>query len=1210
MKVTDLALRLRTSVIVLSLMVAIGGAVAYFGLPKESAPSIEIPTIIITTIYPGASPSDVENLLTRPIEREIQRINGIEVLRSTSTEGVSTVVVEFSPDVAMSEATQHVREKVDLAKAELPPEVEEPIVSEIDISEFPIVVVNLAADFSLARLKKIAEDLEDRIEGVPSVLEVDLIGGRERELQVQVELSRLQAYELAFNDVIDTLNRENANIPSGSIDVDHLNYLVRVDAQFRDPQELMGLVIKSTAGKPIRVGDVARVQHGFKDRASYASVRVLRKDGPDGPVAVPDRGYLKVISLNVKKRPGANIIETTDAVKSIIGSFPFPEGAEVLLTGDQSKEVRTLVRDLENNIISGLIFVVAVLLFFLGLRTSLLVGIAIPLSMMVTFMVLSAMGHTLNFIILFSLIIALGMLVDNAVVIVENIYRFLEMGHPPFEAAKKGTEEVGMAVVASTATTVAAFLPMMFWPGLIGQFMSYMPMTLIITLTSSLFVALIINPVITAYFARVDGEEREGPGMALWARASIAGSVLLLGAVLGRINPTVLLVLGGGAVLTGVLWVLILRPIARGFVGKGLPLLVETYRRFIQWMLRRDYDVRFAYARNMTGLLSLALAPLFAVAGGLAYLMEPQAGLMLLYPAGALGALGLAGVVLHSVESLLAGGLGLMLRRPVRLILTDNRARLLNLVLGFLIAIAGTFVVAPTGVAFFPDTDPNQVQVHVNAELGTHLDASKRLADVVRGRIDGLLSAHERSEENVDNLVRSVGVGGDAMFGGGSTRPETSIITLNMASFEHRSESTTATLGKLRDSLEGVPGADIEIKRDQAGPPTGPPVNIEISGPRFDEIVRIARSVKGRLETLRLEGTVPGMVDIRDNLDEGRPELGVRIDRARAARFGLNPRQIAVDLRTAVNGSKAGTFRDGEDEYDITVRLRPEDRRDLESLRNLTFMHEGDQIPIVTVAEFEPTSGLGSITRKDAKRVVTVMANVRSGVNAQETLGKVREALADIEGGLPPGYSLGYTGESEDQQKSFAFLGKALGIGAALITMILIAQFNSVIGPFIIMLAVSLSMIGVLLGLVVNRMPFGLMTFIGVISLAGIVVNNNIVLIDYIVQLRDRGLEKTAAIVEGGATRLRPVLLTAMTTVLGLIPLTYGINIDFVGLATVLDPDLRIGSANTQFWGPMGITIVSGLTFATFLTLVIVPVLYSVMDSLSVRLRRGFGGEA
>ncbi|ACY47776.1 efflux RND transporter permease subunit [Rhodothermus marinus] len=1260
MKITDLAIRQRTTVLVLTVLLAVGGLVSYLTIPKESFPSIEIPNIVITTVYPGASPEDIESLITKPIEEELQGITGIDEIRSTSTEGVSTIVVEFMPDqISLDEAFQKVRDKVDIAKAELPEDAEEPIVSEIDLSELPIMTINLAAPYALSRLKEVAEDLSDELEALPDVLEATVVGGLEREVQVNVDRAALQAYNLTFNDVINAIQRENTNLPGGSIDVDRLNYLVRVDGEFEVPEEINNIVIKAPNGKPIYVRDVAEVVFGYKERDSYAYLRVLQReeDGRLVPVHNQSGEPLQVVSLSIRKRSGANILETTEAIRQVLDRFPFPAGTEVVITGDQSEDVRTLVRDLENNIISGLIFVVAVLLFFLGVRTATLVGIAIPLSMFTSFLVFQALGYTLNFVILFSLIIALGMLVDNAIVIVENIYRFREQGYSRFEAARLATAEVGGAVVASTATTVAAFVPMLFWPGIIGEFMSFLPLTLIITLTSSLFVALVINPVLTGYFMRVEGEKAPRPPRRV--RVLAAAVILTLGLVLGLANWKTLVVLAVAVPVIYLLHRYIFSPIGNWFIHHGLPGLIQRYRAFLSWMLERDYSVRHALLRNTFALGSFTLGVVLLVLGGglSALLGGGPAGMVLTVPGTILAVVGLIGIVLHTLETLFLGGwatvrgglifgavvlvitglmylsprevalttivelltlplliivvglLGALLNRRGRryLILTDNRARLLNSVLGALFAILAMFAIAPTGVEFFPKTDPNQIQVTLTAPLGTNVETTDRIAREALARIEQLLNEHPEDRANVKNIQVNVGVGGDRMFGGGSSKPEVATITLDLVDYEDRAVSSRETLDRLRRQLQGIPGVTIKIDQDNPGPPTGPPVNIEISGPEFTEIVRITQEIKQRLIEAAATGRIPGLVDITDNLNTGRPELRVRIDRERAGRFGLSTQQIASTVRAAINGIEASQYRTGEDEYDITVRLKEADRRSLESLRNLTILHEGQQIPLAAVADFELGGGLGAITRLDLQRVATVSGDVAPGYNAQAVLQQVRQYLADYERSLPPGYHLAYTGENEEQQESFSFLTTALLIGSALIFLIMIAQFNRVSGPFLIMIAVGLSLIGVLLGLILTRTAFGLMTFIGLISLAGIVVNNNIVLIDYTMQLQRRGLSKHDAIIEAGATRLRPVILTALTTVIGLVPLTFGINIDFVGLLINWEPNFQLGSENTQFWGPMGTAIISGLTFGTFLTLVIMPVLYSSFDSVANHLRRFLG---
>ncbi len=1258
MKITNIAIDNRIAVIVLTGLLVLGGLLAYVSIPKESAPEIEFATIVVTTVYPGASPDDIESIITQEIEGEVASIDGIDDLRSTSSEGVSTVVIEFTPDVDVDDAEIDVREAVDRAQVEFPEDVEEPIVSELDTSEFPIININLAAGYSLAQLRDVAEDLQDEIEQAPGVLEVNLIGGLTREVQVNVDLAALQGYNLTFNDVIGTIQGENTNIPGGSVDVDRLNYLVRVDGEFDSPEEIETLVVATPGGQPVYVRDIAEVQMGFKDRDSYARLQVLKTEVEDGEYVVnPTPENLNVISLSVTKRPGENIIETVDAVRETVDTFGLPNGTEVTYTGDESENVETLVKDLENNIIAGLIFVVAVLLFFLGVRTATLVGIAIPLSMMLSFLIFSAMGQTLNFIILFSLIIALGMLVDNAVVIVENIYRYREEGYGRWEAAKLGTGEVGLAVAASTATTVAAFAPMLLWPGIIGKFMSYMPLTLIVTLSASLFVALIINPVITGYLVRLDSEEK--PERSRRARLFAAGAIVFTALVLLLANWKTFVFL---AVLIPTLYLLhtrLLNPIAQRFQRRTMPRLTERYRRFLAWMLERDYTPKRAFLRNTFALGSFTVGVLLLIGGSVLRGASPEAALLLLVPGGLLLAVGVLGIVAHALETIMLGRMGsvkaglvfgavvgalctllwvggrienplvilelmtlptvivvfgllgaLVLKGRKRLLLTDNRARLITATLASLVAIVGLFALAPTGVVFFPDTDPNFVRVKVEAPLGTNIEASNAIAQEAYGRIQGVLDENEASEENVKTLLTQVGIGGDAMFGGGASSPENSQITLTMKDYADRAEPSTLTLRKVRDQLQGIPGTTIEITKDEQGPPTGKPVNIEVAGENFDQIVAVSQSIKQQLirgATQPGEDGAPpleGLVDISDNLNTGRPEFQVDIDRERAARFGLSTSQIATTVRAAINGIEASTYRTGEDEYDITVRLRDRDRESLETLRSLTILEEGQQIPLVAVADISVGSGLGSITRLDQERVVTVQGDVAEGLNGNAVLATVQDYLAPyVENEVPPGVTVRYTGESEDQQESFGFLTTALLIGLSLITIILLLQFNSIGNPLIIMIATGLSLIGVMLGLILTRTPFGLMTFIGVISLAGIVVNNAIVLIDYIEQLRDRGLEKQKAVIEGGATRLRPVLLTAFTTIIGLIPLTFGINIDFVGLIADLDPAFQFGSENTQFWGPMGTAIISGLTFATFLTLVIVPVMYSTFDSIATRMR-------
>ncbi len=736
-----------------------------------------------------------------------------------------------------------------------------------------------------------------------------------------------------------------------------------------------------------------------------------------------------------------------------------------MLTGDQSEQVVTLVEDLENNIIAGILFVIVVLLFFLGVRNAALVGLAIPLSMFLTFLTFSVMGQTLNFIILFSLIIALGMLVDNAVVIIENIYRFKEEGYSNWEAAQKGTSEVGLAVAASTATTVAAFAPMLLWPGTIGKFMGYMPLTLIITLSASLFVALIINPVIAGYFVKTEAEiaedkakkdasgaRGENPTQRKIALGLVAFTAIIVG--IARWQTLIFLAIAIPALV--LLYRKALNPAHQRFANVTVPRMTKAYRGFLSWMLQRDYTVARGLLRNTFALGSFTAGFLLLIAGAALNAAAAPAGFLLIVPGGILLLVGVIAMLVHSVETAFLGGkvsmkvgmwfgavvlvlialltiggkigftsvkdlevIGGMLAIPILLLvagalgsargegrkqtnfgspyifLTDNRARLLTATLGTLFGVIGLFAVAPTGVEFFPTTDPNQIMITAEAPIGTTIERSNEVSEEVFSRVNGLMQSDPATAANTENISTSVGVGGDAMFGGGAASAERSSITMNMVDYADRAEESSSTIRRIRESLAGLPGIDLTITQDQGGPPTGAAVNIEVSGKEFEEIQNLADGIKQTLITAQEAGRLPGLVDIRDNLNSGRPEYRIEIDRERAAAFGLSTRAVALGVRGAVNGVEASKWRDGKDEYDITVRLREEDRESLRQIESLTIFDEGQQIPLTAVARIVPAAGLGSVTRLDQERVVTVLGDAAPGANANEVLALVQAELEE-----------------------------------------------------------------------------------------------------------------------------------------------------------------------------------------------------------------------
>ncbi len=1101
----------RISILVLITLVSVLGIVSYITIPKESFPSITIPNIFVVTVYPGVSPEDMESLVTRKLEDELGAISEVKTMTSTSSEGYSSINLEFTTDVDIEDALQKVREKVDLAKPELPEDAEEPSVQEVNLSELPIMQVNISGDYDLDILKDIAEDLQDRIEQVPSVLGVDLTGGLEREVQVDVDLPKMKYYNITFTDIIAAISNENVTIPGGDISVGTKKFLLRVPGQYENTEPLEDVVIKGENREPIYVRDVAKVTFGYKDRETYSTL-----DGAP------------VITLGIKKRSGENILETAKNVKAILDEqIPLlPPTTTYKITNDQSKQVVSMVSNLENNIISGLFLVVGVLLFFLGVRNSSFVGISIPMSMFLSFIILSALGITMNMIVLFSLILALGMLVDNAIVVVENIYRFLEEGYDRFEAAKKGTGEVAIPIISGTATTVAAFAPMVFWPGVTGEFMSYLPKTLIITLSSSLFVGLVINPVICALFMEVDGAEgkatltRTGKKILTWIGIVVLLFALaisfFMGGIIGFSISTTMLVL-----LTYLFWLsnkYFLNPVGNWWQSKGLGVVIDKYEETLTWSL-------------------------------------------------------------------------------------NHRLSVVVLAIVVFISSIGVLAVFNPGVEFFPeDIPPSDVYVQVEAPIGSDVEFTKTLVDEVKDRVDNL--PYFSDVKSV--LATSGAVISNDMSGGGNVTNK-GTVALNFVDYQLREGDVFDAMEFLRDDLnKNIVGAKITVEKPQEGPPTGPPINLEIAGSDMDVLTKISNDI---LDIIEGDSIYAKMDGLKSDLPEARPEIRVTVDREKAALYELSTNAIGMTIRQAINGVEASKFRDGKEEYDIVVRLDKQYREDLSTLADLTISHEGNQIPLSEVATWEISNGLGGIRHKDADRVITISADNRSDYQANAVLAEAKVVLADYLENLPTGYSHDWTGQQQDQQETFEFLTSAFLVAIFLIAFILVSQFNSIAKPMIILSSVIMSTAGVFFGLVTFQMAFGLMAFLGIISLAGVVVNNAIVLIDYVDILRERdGLTLRDALLKAGKVRFRPVILTAITTTLGLVPLAIGFNFDFLVLVqkpllffTHLSEYVYMGGEQAAWWGPMAISVIVGLIFSTALTLILVPVLYSLFE----RGRRG-----
>ncbi|BDD10191.1 copper transporter [Fulvitalea axinellae] len=1106
---TSLALRNSATVYVVTLLIVVFGVISYVTLPKENFPELDIPKAYVGTAYPGNSPADMENLVTRPIERYVKLEKGVDKITSVSIDGYSAITVDFETDVTKEEARDRVKNAVDKAKVDLPKDLPaDPDVQEIDMSALPILNVSFSGPYTKDKLRDFAKILKDEVERFPEISKGEIKGVDDREVHINIDPYKMEAREVSFNDIEQAIQSENMNMSAGDIIKDGIRRSVRVAGEYADPTLMADVVVKREKGKPVYIRDIGTVDYTYVDQESYAKVNAN-----------------EVVTLDVVKRGGKNLLIATEKVNNLLKELKgsvFPKDLEIAVTGDQSTITRENVSNLENNIISGVILVVLVLLFFLNTRNALFVGVAIPLSMLMSFLILSVFGININMMVLFALIMALGMLVDNGIVVVENVYRLMEEGYKPMDAAKYGVGEVAWPIISSTATTLAAFIPLALWPGMMGEFMKYLPITLMITLSCSLFVALVVNPVLIMHFMEVrDGkpEPVKRKVLVLALALIVAGGLLIAGGVNVFGN---LFGVGGALIL---LDAYVLNRGSYTFQTRLLPIIEGYYERTLKFALRKPF----------------------------------------LFFGGALGLL----------------------------ILTFNLY----------------FGVFPPKVLYFPETNPAQAMVYIEYPIGADIEKTIKLTNELEGKVMKVIEPYRHM---VKSVVTSAGTSsGDPQTEAVSTgsTPHKGRIIVNFEEFKRRNGiSTSAVLDSIRTVTTGYAGVSVTADKNSDGPPAGKPIQLEISGRDLATLVDVSE----RFITFINNSGIQGIEQLKSDLEVGKPEYLVNVDREKARFYGLSTAQVGEELRTSLFGKKVSTFKEDIDDWDVKLRLAEPYRYDVEALKNrlITFQNKQGkiiQVPVSSVADFKLSSTYGSIRRKDQKRMVTISSNVLNGYNANEINMQIQEALERFD--IPQGYKVEFGGEQEKQKEEMAFLSQALLLAVFMIFLIIVAQFNQVTTPFIIMTSVLFSTIGVFLGLMVFKMDFiVIMTMLGIISLAGIVVNNAIVLLDYTNLLKDRlraklgeGEELTVEmvreqIVKAGKTRLRPVLLTAITTVLGLIPLAVGINIDFLNYLSHFDFAFYIGGDNVVFWGPMSWTIIFGLTFATFLTLVIVPVMYLLVE--------------
>lgn len=1102
-KPTSWSIDNKVSIYVATIIISLAGIFSYRALPKEQFPEVVFPQFYISTQYDGTSPEDMETLITKPIEKKLGSISGVKKISSSSVQDYSAITIEFDADEDIEAARQEVREKVDEAMSELPSDLEDdPQIIKIDVSQIPIMNVNMSGDFDLQTLKKYADEMQDRIESLNEITRVDIVGALEREIQINLDKYKMEAAKVSFEDVIGAVANENRTVTGGLVAMDGQKRTLSIKGEYKDPVKIRDIVIRSASGSTVYLRDIAEVVDGFEEQESYA-----RLNGKS------------VITLNVIKRSGENLIDASDKIFKIVDDMKadyLPKGLDVTITADQSESTRVTLHDLINTIIIGFILVTLVLMFFMGAVNAIFVALSVPISMFIAFVVIDMpfLDFTLNMMVLFSFLLALGIVVDDAIVVIENVHRIVherrDLGI--VKATKIAAGEVFLPVLSGTLTVLAPFVPLLFWPGIIGNFMYFLPVTLIVTLLASLVVAYIINPVFAVDF--MERHEGEGhPKPKFDRKFKILTAVF---AVIALIGYGIAFGVGNFIVFLYLLIVLErfwLGGVARKFQLGFWPRVQNAYRRVLSW----------------------------CIVGW----------------------------------------------RPVMILIATFGLLVFSLVL--------TGIRNPK-VVFFPQADPNFIYAYIELPIGTDQKYTDSVTNIIEQRITKVVGGPQNPL--VKSIISNVAVGaGDPSQMDLSVQPNKGKVTVAFVEFAKRNgQSTVEYLDKVREAVKGIPGADITVEQEQGGPPTGKPINIEISGDEFELLANTSERLKRYLDSLQ----VGGVEELKSDFQSNKPEITITIDRERANREGISTVQIQNAIRMAQFGVEASKFRDAEDDYSIRVRLQEDQRNNINTLMNLQLtyrdMNMGGQIrqvPLSALADIQYSNTYSGIRRIDEKRVVTLYSNVLTGYNANEVVAAITQAVQEFS--PPPGISVKMTGEQEDQAETMNFLLVAMLAAIGLIFMIMVTQFNSVGRALVIFLEILFSIIGVFLGFAIFGMDISIvMTGVGIMALAGIVARNGIVLVEFTDLLVQQGVHINEAVVEAGRTRMTPVLLTAIAAILGLIPLAVGLNIDFAALFAEFNPHIFFGGDNVAFWGPLAWTMVFGLIFATFLTLILVPVMYGM----------------
>ena len=1113
-KPSSWAIENRTAIYVLTVIIAVIGYFSYIGLPKENFPEVVIPKIFIQTVYPGTSPANMENLVTKQIEKQLKSASGLKRITSNSYQDFSVITAEFNTNVETRDAKQRVKDAVDKARQDLPSDLpNEPNVMDINLSDLPIMYLNISGDYDLKSLKKYAETVQDQVESLKEISGVDIVGALEQEVQINVDLNKMAASMISFGDIERAVGYENLTISGGTIKMDGVRRTLNVKKEFVSAQELSNLIIKTPTGSSIYLRDIAEVKDSFKEQESYA--RLYGKN---------------VITLNVKKRSGENLIDASDKINALIKEMKvtsLPKNLNITVTGDQSNRTRITLHDLINTIIIGFILVTVILMFFMGITNALFVALSVPLSMFIAFMAMPALGNlmgfsfTMNMMVLFSFLLGLGIVVDDAIVVIENTHRIFNNGKVPIkQAAKIAAAEVFLPVLSGTLTTLAPFVPLLFWPGVIGEFMFFLPMTLIITLLASLLVAYIINPVFAVDFMEPEDHSIKKPSFDKGVRKNL---LIFLGfSILGYL---INFGIGNLVVFVGLLYLLnhfYLNNAIRNFQTNIWPRAQNKYVTLLKWAL--------SWPRAM-----------------------------------------------------MYGTVGL-----------------------FIFTLLLVSVVSPK-IVFFPKSDPNFVYVYIQLPVGIDQAYTNEVVKKIEDKVTKVVG---RDNKDVSSILSNVTIGvTDPQSEDQGQYSNMGKVTVAFVSFGKRTgESTSVYLDRIREAVKGIPDAEITVAQEQSGPPTAKPISIEITGDNLDTLVKVSENLQQYLDSRQ----IAGIEELKSDFQNNKPEIIFDINRERANREGISSGQIGMDLRTAIFGKEVSKFRDANADYGINLRSNESQRNNLDALRNMkvTYRDMGmggviRQVPLSSFASINYINTYGGIKRKQEKRIIILSSNVLGDYNPNEVVANIQGEIDQFKS--PPGVEVKMAGEQEEQQETMLFLGTALMISLGLILIILVTQFNSITKPLIILSEILFSIIGVLLGVTIFGMEMSIvMSGVGIIALAGIVVRNGILLVEFTELMMEQGMDVKDAIIEAGRTRMTPVLLTATATMLGLIPLAVGLNMDFVTLFTEFDANLYFGGDNVAFWGPLSWTMIFGLGFATFLTLILVPCMLLLGDSNSKRIKAFF----